>query len=110
MVLMNIKTISLVAIALFISLALITAFSIAIPTALASSSGGAVPLVPIKTGNAKLDKDINKFYSCIKKTGHTGGNNPEPSRDEVNNCYLKVFTGSSGRSGTITTSIGRSGT
>jgi hypothetical protein len=44
----------------------------------ASYSGGAVPLVTIKTGNAKLDKDINKFYSRIKKTGHTGGNNPEP--------------------------------
>jgi len=108
MVLMNIRTISLAAIALFISLALITAFSIAIPAA--SESGGAVPLVPIKTGNAKLDKDIDKFYSCIKKTGHTGGNNPEPSRDEVNNCYLKVFIGSSSSGGSITTSIGRSGT
>ena len=40
MVLMNIKTISLVAIALFMSLALITAFSIAIPAA--SDSGGVV--------------------------------------------------------------------
>ena len=110
MFLMNIRIISLAAIALFMSLALVTAFSIAIPAALASDSGGAVPLVPIKTGNAKLDKDINKFYSCIKKTGHTGGNNPEPSRDEVNNCYLKVFTGGSGSSSTITTSIGRSGT
>ena len=108
MVLINIKTISLVAIVLFMSLALITAFSIAIPAA--SDSGGAVPLVPVKTGNAKLDKNINKFYSCIKKTGHTGGNNPEPSRDEVNNCYLKVFTGSSGSGTTITTSIGRKGT
>jgi hypothetical protein len=64
---MNIGIISLTAIALFMSLALITAFSIAIPAALASSSGGAVPLVPVKTGNSKLDKDINKFYSCIKK-------------------------------------------
>ena len=91
MVLMNIQTISLVAITLFISLALITAFSIAIPAALASDSGGAVPLVPIKTGNAKLDKDINKFYSCIKKTGHTGGNKSEPSRDEVNNCYESLY-------------------
>jgi hypothetical protein len=108
MILMNIKTISLAAIALFMSLALITAFSIAIPAAL-SSSGGVVPLVPVKTGNSKLDKEINKFYSCIKKTGHTGGDKPEPSRDEVNNCYLKVFTGSSGSS-TITTSIGRKGT
>src|ERR1051326_6888419 len=99
MVLISVKTISLVAIALFMSLALITAFSIAIPAA--SDSGGAVPVVPVKTGNAKLDKNINKFYSCIKKTGHTGGNNPEPSRDEVNNCYLKVFTGSSGSGTTI---------
>jgi hypothetical protein len=56
------------------------------------SSGGAVPLIPINTGDTKLDKDIGKFYSCIKKTGHTGGTKPEPSRDEVDNCYFRIFT------------------
>jgi hypothetical protein len=58
-------------------------------------SSGAVPLIPIATGNPQLDKQIQQFYSCIKKTGHTGGTKPEPSRDEVNGCYFQVFSSSS---------------
>jgi hypothetical protein len=54
-------------------------------------STGAVPLIPINTGDSHLDKQIQQFYSCIKKTGHTGGSKPEPSRDEVNACYFQVF-------------------
>jgi hypothetical protein len=63
-----------------------------IPQAHAKKTGaGAVPLVPIQTGNKALDKSIQSFYSCIKKTGHTGGSKPEPSRTEVINCYTKTF-------------------
>jgi len=68
-----------------------------------SSRAGAVPLIPIATGNPQLDKQIQQFYSCIKKTGHTGGTKPEPSRDEVNGCYFQVFS-SSGSSSSSTTS------
>src|SRR5205085_6772176 len=57
-------------------------------------SSGAVPLIPIATGNPQLDKQIQQFYSCIKKTGHTGSTKPEPSRDEVNGCYFHVFSSS----------------
>ena|SRR5689334_17891869 len=67
---------------------------IIIPTVLAakkSSGGGAVPLTPIQTGNTKLDNQIQSFYNCIKKTGHTGGSKPEPSKSEVINCYFKKF-------------------
>jgi hypothetical protein len=68
---------------------------IMIPTVLAAkkSSGGgdAVPLTPIQTGNTKLDNQIQSFYNCIKKTGHTGGSKPEPSKTEVINCYFKKF-------------------
>jgi hypothetical protein len=59
--------------------------------------GGAVPLIPISTGNPQTDKQINQFYSCIKKTGHTGGTHPEPSRDEVVGCYSQVFTNGNGQ-------------
>ena len=59
--------------------------------------GGAVPLIPISTGNPQMDKQINQFYSCIKKTGHTGGTHPEPSRDEVVGCYSQVFTNGNGQ-------------
>lgn len=64
-----------------------------IPPAHAKKTGGsgAVPLVPIQTGNKALDKTIQSFYSCIKKTGHTGGSKSEPSRAEVINCYTKTF-------------------
>jgi hypothetical protein len=56
-----------------------------------SSSGGSVPLTPIKTGDTALDKTIQSFYNCIKKTGHTGGSKPEPSKSEVIDCYSKEF-------------------
>ena len=86
-------------------LAIATASSIAVPASALKSnnqvgtstdaigkSTGAVPLIPINTGDSHLDKQIQQFYSCIKKTGHTGGSKPEPSRDEVNACYFQVFT------------------
>jgi hypothetical protein len=84
---------NLAIICIVLSLAITTANSVATPAA--AKNSGAVPLIPIATGNAQLDKNIQHFYSCIKKTGHTGGNNPEPSRDEVNSCYFQVFTSNS---------------
>ena len=56
-----------------------------------SGSGGSVPLTAIKTGDTTLDKTIQSFYNCIKKTGHTGGSKPEPSKSEVIDCYYKEF-------------------
>jgi hypothetical protein len=56
-----------------------------------SNSGGSVPLTAIKTGDTTLDKTIQSFYNCIKKTGHTGGSKPEPSKSEVIDCYYKEF-------------------
>lgn len=56
-----------------------------------NSGGGSVPLTPIKTGDTALDKTIQSFYNCIKKTGHTGGSKPEPSKSEVIDCYFKEF-------------------
>lgn len=53
--------------------------------------GRAVPLIALNSGNGELDHHVNQFFKCIKKTGHTGGTNGEPSREEVDNCYNIVF-------------------
>ena len=58
----------------------------------------------LATGNPQLDKQIQQFYSCIKKTGHTGGTKPEPSRDEVNGCYFQVFSSNGSSSSTTSSS------
>jgi hypothetical protein len=68
-----------------------------------ASHGGAVPLIAINSGNGELDHQVNQFFKCIKKTGHTGGTNGEPSRGEVDTCYDTVFVSgdsSSSNSGT----------
>jgi hypothetical protein len=90
------KTILLVVGIAILTLAVGTAASVSnalIPSAHAkkTAGSGAVPLIPIQTGNKALDKTIQSFYSCIKKTGHTGGSKPEPSRAEVINCYTNTF-------------------
>jgi|SRR4051812_45284916 hypothetical protein len=99
---MNGKVSYLAIICIVLSLAIATTGSFTTPVlavkTLSTHSGkssGAVPLIPIATGNLQLDKQIQQFYSCIKKTGHTGGTKPEPSRDEVNGCYFQVFSSSS---------------
>jgi hypothetical protein len=55
--------------------------------------GGAVPLIAINSGSGELDHQVNQFFKCIKKTGHTGGTNGEPSRGEVDTCYETIFVG-----------------
>ena len=94
----------LVILGIIFALAIATVSSIAVPVSAVKSnsqvgtstgtiakSTGAVPLIPIQTGDSHLDKQIQQFYSCIKKTGHTGGSKSEPSRAEVINCYTKTF-------------------
>ena len=107
---MNGKVSYLAIIYIVLSLAIVTTGSFKTPVLAiknisthSGKSSGAVPLIPIATGNPQLDKQIQQFYSCIKKTGHTGGTKPEPSRDEVNGCYFQVFS-SSGSSSSSTTS------
>jgi hypothetical protein len=98
------NTILLVVGIAILTLAVGTATSVSnalIPSAHAKSGAGAVPLIPIQTGNKALDKTIQSFYSCIKKTGHTGGSKPEPSKAEVINCYTNTFN-----TATTTTPVG----
>lgn len=108
---MNGKVSYLAIICIVLSLAIVTTGSFKTPVLAIKSisthigkSSGAVPLIPIATGNPQLDKQIQQFYSCIKKTGHTGGTKPEPSRDEVNGCYFQVFSNSGSSSSTSSSS------
>lgn len=64
-----------------------------------SNHAGAVPLVTLNSGNDQLDNQVGHFFKCIKKTGHTGGANGEPSKGEIDTCYDAVFiSGDSGDS------------
>ena len=62
------------------------------------SYGEAVPLIPINTGNATLDKGLPVFYDCIdKKIDNSKGDEAdsyfdnEPTKNEVTTCYYEVF-------------------
>lgn len=108
---MNGKVSYLAIICIVLSLAIVTTGSFKTPVLAIKNnsthggkSSGAVPLIPIATGNPQLDKQIQQFYSCIKKTGHTGGTKPEPSRDEVNGCYFQVFSSNGSSSSTTSSS------
>jgi hypothetical protein len=62
----------------------------------------AVPLIPIQTGNATLDKGIPVFYDCIEEAvdesfseQETNYFHEEPTKTEVNSCYTDVFVANS---------------
>jgi hypothetical protein len=65
-----------------------------------NTSHSQVILVPVNTGNLKLDHDMHSFYSCIKKaikeskpidSSEYNYFATEPTKTEVNNCYHNVF-------------------
>jgi hypothetical protein len=64
----------------------------ATPTIHTNNKGPVIQEI-VNTGNSVLDKQVNKFYSCVSKVTHEP---IEPLKDQVDNCYLQVFgTGSS---------------
>jgi hypothetical protein len=74
-----------------VTLLLLTTSTAAISPALASNKGGgSVVQEQVSTGNSGLDKDINKFYSCISKT-----HQDPPTRQIVDNCYYQTVSGTS---------------
>jgi hypothetical protein len=58
-----------------------------------STKGSAVIQLPVNTGDPTLDKQINKFYSCVSKT-HLD----PPSKDQVDGCYFQFLGGHGGNS------------
>ena len=65
----------------------------------------AEPLIPINTGNANLNNNIPKFFSCIKKAVKQNVDvqdsyfKHEPTKDEVIKCYYGVIASSSNSNG-----------
>lgn len=91
------KSVFIVASAIILSL--LTA-CIPVPSlAMASSKGGgSVVQEKVNTGNSNLDKEINKFYSCISKT-----HQDPPSLEKVDNCYSQTLGGTDIGGSSITT-------
>ena len=52
------------------------------------ASAGSIIQELVNTGNPTLDKEINKFYSCISKT-----HQDPPSIRIVDNCYYQTSIG-----------------
>ncbi|HYA85252.1 MAG TPA: hypothetical protein VEH06_17670 [Candidatus Bathyarchaeia archaeon] len=84
----------LILIAIIIGFSILT-INISINFAMARRAHGVghVALLPVvqeqvDTGNAKLDKQINKFYHCISKT-----HEDPPSIQTVDNCYNRNSVG-----------------
>src|SRR5947209_14532893 len=71
---------------------LTTGITINTPAFASSKGGGSVAQEQVNTGNSNLNKEINKFYSCISKT-----HQDPPSIEKVDNCYYQAL----GRSGSI---------
>ena|SRR2546422_6046985 len=68
---------------------LTTGITINTPALASSKGGGSVAQEQVSTGNSNLDKEINKFYSCISKT-----HQDPPSIEKVDNCYYQGLGGS----------------
>lgn len=72
--------------------------------AMASGKGsrgveGPVTQEQVNTGNSNLNKEINKFYSCISKT-----HQDPPNIEKVDSCYYQALGGIGSSSGTSTAS------
>jgi hypothetical protein len=58
----------------------------------------AVPLIPIHSGNATLDRGLPVFYDCLEKVVDESFSEQEdnyfqeePRKSEVDECYYEVF-------------------
>ena len=91
-----------------VSLYVMTFIIFSIPlkvTSINNAMAQAVPLIPLTSGNATLDKAIPEFYKCIEneiKASKAINDDPyfksEPTKDEVFKCYHLVFDHSVGKS------------
>jgi hypothetical protein len=67
--------------------------------------GGPVTQEQVNTGNSNLNKELNKFYSCISKT-----HQDPPSIEKVDNCYYQALGGSGSTTNNAETGTGNSQT
>jgi hypothetical protein len=99
-----------IVIPLFLLMTGITLITPAIASSKSSKGGGSVTQEQVNSGDSQLDKEVNKFYSCISKT-----HQDPPTREKVDNCYYQNVGGSgtngaSPTSNSDTTGIGSSPT
>jgi len=73
------------------------------PAMASSKGGGSVTQEKVSTGDPSLDKQINKFYSCISKT-----HQDPPTIEKIDSCYYQGVGGSGGTS-SADTGIGSGG-
>ena len=71
------------------------------PAMASSKGGGSVTQEKVSTGDSGLDKQINKFYSCISKT-----HQDPPTIEKVDSCYYQGVGGSGGVGGTSSADTG----
>src|SRR6266568_7712746 len=89
-------------IAAAITLSIVTTnISFTTPAMASSKGGGSVAQEQVSTGNSNLDKEINKFYSCISKT-----HQDPPSIAKVDKCYSQALGGSDTGEGNRASNIG----
>ena len=87
-----------------ITLSLLITSTLTTPAMASSKGGGSVAQEQVSTGNSNLDKEINKFYSCISKT-----HQDPPSIAKVDKCYLRILGGSDTGRGTSASNSGLRG-
>ena len=83
---------------------LTTNISLTTPAMASNKGGGSVAQEQVNTGNSNLDKEINKFYSCISKT-----HQDPPSIGKVDNCYSQALGGSGIGDGSSASDSGATG-
>lgn len=83
----RIKALSFIVAGITLSI-LTTNISLTTPAMASSKGGGSVAQEQVNTGNSNLDKELNKFYSCISKT-----HQDPPSIEKVDNCYSQALGG-----------------
>ena len=65
-----------------------------------NTNHGSDSTIPVATGNLRLDRDLNSFYTCVKKaikeskpadpTTHNYFDD-EPTKQEVIHCFNRIF-------------------
>ncbi|HKR57456.1 MAG TPA: hypothetical protein VJR67_01150 [Candidatus Nitrosopolaris sp.] len=75
--------------------------NLAVAVSTVTTRSGPVVQEQVSTGNPTLDKEINKFYSCISKT-----HQDPPTKQIVDNCYYQSSIQGISGSGTSSSNVG----
>jgi len=83
---------------IFAALMVVGAFALSQTAITDIAYGEAVPLIPINTGNSKLNNELPLFYDCIEEAvdNSLSSTEPnyfkeEPTRAEIRGCYADTI-------------------